>query len=154
MPRWCHGLVATSALALWRDPGDRLVPVIRVAALAVAACSVAIVALGSSIGPGMGSEAVALLVAAAIGAGGRTVLRTAVMELVHRRVDTTNSVRVMTLIDVVGSTSFQIGAFAAGLLIAASTGASGPVDPYRTWLLVTAAALLVVAARFRPLARG
>jgi hypothetical protein len=137
------GVVAS---ALWRDPGPHLVPLIRLAALVVAVCSAAIVALGS-VWPD--AVAAALLVTVAVGTAARTTMRTAVMELAHRRIDTSNSVRVMTMIDVVGSTAFQVGAFLAGFLIAASADAGGPIDPYEIWLLVTAAGLLVAAARFR-----
>ena len=108
-----------------------------------------IVAIGAPVGSNRSVGV--LLIAVCIGAAARTTLRTAVMELTHRRINTTNAVRVMTMIDVVGSTSFQVGAFFAGFLIAASAdGRSvGPVDPYQLWLLVTAALLALAAARFR-----
>lgn len=140
---------AVVASALWRDPGQRLIPLIRLSAGVVAACSLVIVATGA---PVESNRAVGvLLIAVGIGAAARTTLRTAVMELTHRRINTTNAVRVMTMIDVVGSTSFQVGAFFAGFLIAASADdrSVGPVDPYQLWLLVAAAGLVLAAARFR-----
>ncbi len=140
---------AVVASALWRDPGQRLIPLIRLSAGVVAAGSLVIVAIGAPVGSNRSVGV--LLIAVCIGAAARTTLRTAVMELTHRRINTTNAVRVMTMIDVVGSTSFQVGAFFAGFLIAASAdGRSvGPVDPYQLWLLVTAALLALAAARFR-----
>lgn len=135
------------ASALWRDPRHHLVTLIRVSAAVVAACSAAIVVLESPVESGVTISA--LLVVVAIGSAARTSMRTAIMELVHRRVDATNSVRVMTMVDVVGSTSFQVGGFLAGFLIAASVRSTSALDPYRIWLLITAGALVVAAARFR-----
>ena len=141
------GVVAS---LLWRDPKHRLIMLIRLASAGIAICSAVIVLLG----PVASTAAFAvLLVTVTLGTASRTALRTAVMELAHRRIDPTNSVRVMTMIDVVGSTSFQVGAFVAGFLIAAGTepAVSGlPVDPYQIWLLTTSVLLLAAAARFRP----
>jgi hypothetical protein len=141
-------LGAVVALALWRDPAHRLLPLLRVAAMVVAICTAIIVGLDKPVdsGPAVGI----LLGAAAVGSAARSTLRTGILELAHRRIDTSNSVRIMTMIDVVASTSFQVGAFVAGLLIAASIDSTAAVDPYQVWLLVSAAALVVAAARFRP----
>jgi hypothetical protein len=143
------------ASALWRDPGHRLIPIIRAAAAVVAICSIIIVALD---GPDRRPAVITLFVAITVGAAARTTLRAGIMELAHRRIDTTNSVRVMTMIDVVGSTSFQVGAFVAGFLIAASRNPAntldlntgvGSLDLYELWLLATAVILVLVATRFR-----
>lgn len=140
-------LGAVVASARWRNPGDRLINRIRLSAGVVAACSFGIVILGRPIDGVLAATGLLGLVAA--GSAARTTLRIGVMELAHRRIDTTNSVRIMTLFDVVGSTSYQVGAFAAGFLIASSVDRSGPIDAYQAWLLATSVALLVAAARFR-----
>ena len=137
------------ASGLWRDPGDRLVPLLRIGAGMVGVCSILLVLIDT---PVESNVAVGwLLGVVVVGAAARTVLRIAVMELAHRRITNKNAVRVMTLLDVVGSTSFQVGAFFVGFLIAASAdGRSvGPVDPYQLWLLITAVGLVLAAARFR-----
>ncbi len=145
-------LGSITASALWRDPGRRLIPLIRLSAVVVAACSVVLALIESPVQSDR--TVIVLLVAIVIGAAARTIMRTAIMELAHRRIDPTNAVRVMTLIDVVGSTSFQVGAFIAGFLIAASIGSGDALDLYRIWLLITTVALLVAASRFRATVRG
>lgn len=136
------------ASASWRDPGHRLVTVIRVGAIVVAICSVGIVAIG---GPIESTTAgVILLAVVTIGAAARSTMRVGIMELAHRRITAANSVRVMTLFDVVGSTTFQLGFFVAGFLISASTGSTAAVDAYQLWLLLTAVYLMVAVFRLRP----
>jgi hypothetical protein len=61
-----------------------------------------------------------------------------------------NTVRAFTLIDVVASTSLQVGLLVSGLLITASTDAGvGLADPYRAFVVVTSAATIPAILWFR-----
>ena len=138
------------ASLLWRDPGSRLITVIRASAVLSALCTVALVTLEAPINAGAG--ALMLLALAIAGSAARSVTMTGIMELIHRRIDTTNSVRVMTMIDVIGSTTAQLNLFVAGFLIASSgTGGSVMVglDVHQVWIVVMAVVLLVAVARLR-----
>ena len=145
-------LAAGSILAslLWRDPGNALIPVIRAAAVGTAICTAALVALD---GPLEGGRApIVLLALAVFGSAFRSAAMTGIMELIHRRIDTTNSVRVMTMIDVIGSTSAQLNLFVAGFLIAASAGGStlaAGLDSYQVWIVAMAGVLMLATARLR-----
>lgn len=134
---------AIAASALWTDFGPRLISVVRSGALATAMVSIGLVALGGPI-EGTGPAA-AFLILAALGGAAMTFFRTGVFEMAHRRIDETNSVRIMTIIDVIGSTTAQLGMFVVGFLIAASEDSSAAVDPYEWWL-IGSAALAVLAA--------
>ena len=136
--------------ALWRDPGERIFVVLRMAAVATAACSVGIALVPrpiESFGPS-GALVMTLIVA---GSASRSIVNIGLMELAHRRVDSRNSVRVMTMFDVIGSTSFQLGFFVAGFLIAASQTDGAAMDPYQWWLVATGVLFAVAVARLRPL---
>lgn len=114
---WQAGLVllaATSALAVVRAPVDGT------------------------------AEQVATLVALAVAAAATSTVLMAVLERAHQDVDEATSVRALTLLDVVASTSLQIGLLIGGLLISASIGRTDWVlDPYRIWLVAGTAALAV-----------
>ena len=105
--------------ALWRDPGDRIFVVLRTAAVGTAVCSIGVAVIPRPIDSFglLGALVMALIV---VGSASRSIVNIGLMELAHRRVDSRNSVRVMTMFDVIGSTSFQLGFFLAGFLIAAS----------------------------------
>ncbi len=138
------------ASAAWRDPGDRLITVIRSGAVVVAVCSAALAAID---GPIETDTSGAILFAIlAVGSAGTAVIRIGIMELLHRRVNTENSVKVMTMVDVIGSTTFQAGFFVAGFLIAASVDSTSRLDPYQIWILATAVVMLAAIARLRPTA--
>ncbi len=141
-------LAAGSIIAplLWRDVGSQLNTVLVGAALAAAASVVAFVLLPNPVGSD--GWPVALLMVAVLAVASVSVFRIASMEFVHRQVDTSSLVRVMTLLDVVGSTTSQLGLFAAGMLIEASWSGRfdiGPeqLDPYRLWLLLASAVMVV-----------
>jgi hypothetical protein len=53
------------------------------------------------------------------------------LELAHQHSTTATSVRLLTVFDVVASTSMQLGLLAAGVLISASVTTSWPIDPYQ-----------------------
>lgn len=140
-----------AASLLWRDPGRHVLTAIRIGALLTAVCTIGLATMDGPITTTAGAGV--LLVVTAIGSAARNVTGTASMELVHRRIDTTNSVQVMTMLDVIGSTTFQLNLFVAGFLIAA-TAATSPFevlgfDAFQLWILVMAAVELIAAARLR-----
>ncbi len=151
------GVIVPSAL--WRDVGQRLNVVLVTAAIAVATSVITFVSLPNPIGLDSWPVAVMLMVAVSAVAS-LSVFRIAAMEYVHRQVDQSNLLRVMTLIDVVGSTSAQLGLFAAGVLIEATRSGrvivdSFELDPYRLWLIfgslmLVTSTLLLVAGSPRP----
>lgn len=135
------------ASSLWRDPRERLLDVIRIGAGVTALCSLGIAFLT---GPITSDEAaIFLLVVVVIGSAARSMMRLGIMELAHRRIDETNSVRVMTMFDVIGSTSFQVGFFIVGFLISASVGWTGRFNPFQIWLMLTAVVLVLAIGRLR-----
>jgi hypothetical protein len=95
---------------------------------------------------GVGAQATLLAVTALMAAGSTTV-RVAMLESVHRIVTHATSVRSFTLLDVVASSSLQVGLFIGGWLITAST--PGGIDAYRAFVIGTTA---VAAATVRMVA--
>jgi hypothetical protein len=86
-----------------------------------------------------------ILLATALTAIGVTTTRVALVEQAHREVTMTTAVRIFTMLDVIASTSLQVGLLAAGFLITAATSTTGwIVDPYQL-LVITAAATTVLA---------
>lgn len=139
------------AALLWRDPGRHVLVAIRAGAVLTAVCTIGLVTMGGPITTTTGAGL--LFALAVVGSAARNVTGTASMELVHRRIDTTNSVRVMTMLDVIGSTTAQLNMFVAGFLIAATAAASrfefAGLDVYQLWILVMAVAEVAAAARLR-----
>ncbi len=142
------GIVAS---LLWRDPGRHVLAAIRSGAVLTAVCTVGLATMNGPLTTTSGTGLLFLL--AAVGSAARNVTGTASMELMHRRIDTTNSVRVMTMLDVIGSTTFQLNLFVAGFLIAATAVASPfeilGLDVYQLWILMMAAVEVTAAARLR-----
>ena len=138
------GGIVTSAL--WRDPGRHLVAVLKVATLAYAACSITVAFLQPETSTWMG---LLTLMTLSMGTAARAVVSIGIEELTHRRVDEANSVKVMTMSDVIGSTSFQLGFFIAGFLVAASVGSTTAINPYQVWLIATAILLVATVSRLR-----
>lgn len=131
------GIIASS---LWRDPGGHIGRVLRLGAIGFAACSAAI-----AVYPEPRDErslGVLLVVVLVLGSAARSLIRTALVEELHRRVDVQNSVRVMTMMDVIGSSTFQLGFFVAGFLIGSSEGSAATIDAFQVWLLATSAVLI------------
>ena len=96
----------------------------------------------------------ATLALALVAAAALTTVRLALLEVAHRSVDERSSVRAFTLLDVVASTSLQIGLLAGGLLVAASSSASHwTVDPYRIYVVVCTGLAFVAVGRLRPATR-
>lgn len=134
---------AASMLALlaWR-PTD--VDVSRRALLAAVAALVTTGAIPLVPSPVSTTAAQATILAiTAILAITNTIVRVAMLETAHRAVTSSNSVRAFTVLDVVASTSLQLGLLLAGLLITASKATTTwPLDPYQLFIIITA----VVAA--------
>ena len=91
----------------------------------------------------------------ATAAAGTTLIRVATLEQIHRAVRSIDSVRTFTVLDVVASTSVQVGLLVAGPVIAASAPGSH-VDPYRVLVAAAAAATLgaTLHAARRPAGRA
>lgn len=88
-----------------------------------------------------------ILAATAVTALGVTTTRIALLEQAHRAVNATTTVRTFTMLDVVASTSLQVGLLAAGFLITAATSTtSWLADPYQI-LIIAAAAMTVIATQ-------
>ena len=86
-----------------------------------------------------------------VSAAALTTVRLALLEVAHRSIDERSSVRAFTLLDVVASTSLQIGLLAGGLLVAASSSASDwVVDPYRIYVVVCTAMAFVAIGSCEP----
>ena len=134
------------AAALWRDPGTSLIIVIKASAVVLAGCSVLIALIGRDVSTRTG---IGLLAIITFGSAARSVMSIGIGELAQRRIDETNAVAVMTVFDVIASTSFQLGFFVAGFLVAASERSSSALNPYQLWLIVTALLLVTAILRLR-----
>ena len=122
---------------LWRPIEGDLRPRARLGAAGLVLGTGALVAL--PITSGDGAVDVAGLVAYALAIASRSILLTAILELLHRSLVAHNTVRVLTVLDVVASSSVQAGLFLGGLLVTASaTVALGPTDPYQLFVLAIA----------------
>ena len=88
------------------------------------------------------AQVVLLAATAIIGAAGTTV-RVAMLETAHRTVNAANSVRAFTVLDVVASTSLQVGLLASGFLIAGSARSTWPVDPYLSFVIAGSVAAVI-----------
>jgi hypothetical protein len=141
-------VASMAALLAWRSTdGD----VTRRALVASTATLVAAVGVALLDGPvDSRAQQAVVVVATALVAGGTTTVRIAMLEAAHRVVRPANTVRAFTLIDVVASTSLQVGLLLSGLLITASadTGA-GFADPYRGFVVFTSAATIPTILWFR-----
>ncbi|MGK5532100.1 hypothetical protein [Streptomyces sp. URMC 129] len=88
------------------------------------------------------AEQVVTVVALAVASAANLTILLAMLERAHGDIDEATSVRALTLLDVVASTSLQVGLFIGGLLVSASIDrADWPLDPYRIWLVAGTAAV-------------
>jgi MFS family permease len=134
---------AMAAMLAWRPTDGDVSRRALLAAIVTLAGTCSIVLVRGP-DPGGAGQAV-VLTATALSGAGVTTTRIALLELVHRSVDSATAVRVFTVLDVVASTSLQVGLVAAGFLItAAASTSTWPADPYQ--LLIIAAAIATVAA--------
>jgi hypothetical protein len=134
---------ALVAAATWRTTdADPALRGLRASGVVVAA-TVAIAAISAPVtGP---VEAIVCVAAFAAGAAATTTVLLALMERAHQTIDNDTSVRALTVLDVVASTSMQVGLLAGGFLVAASEDRTDwLLDPYLLYLM--AGGLAVVAA--------
>ncbi len=137
-----------AALA-WRPTGAGLMIRARVAAAALVAAGVALAVIPVPVEHR--AAQVATLAITVVAAAALTTVRLALLEVAHRSIDERSSVRAFTLLDVVASTSLQIGLLAGGLLVAASSSASDwVVDPYRIYVVVCTALAFVAIGTCEP----
>ncbi|MEZ5343346.1 MAG: hypothetical protein R2706_18480 [Acidimicrobiales bacterium] len=130
------------AAALWRPAVSGLAGRARLGAIVVLGCSLALVPLNKPL-HGSASEAIVIGILVAATAAG-TIVRTALLEMVHMRSNETTSVAALTRLDVIASTCMQVGFLAAGFLIELSVDSTWRVDPFQL-SLIAGGALLVVA---------
>ena len=142
-------LAGSLAAALaWRPTSAGLMVRARVAAAALVAAGVALAVIRTPVEHRIAqfaTLAITLVAGAAL-----TTVRMALLEVAHRSIDESSSVRAFTLLDVVASTSLQTGLLAGGLLVAASSRAADwAVDPYRIYVVVCTALAFVAIGRLR-----
>lgn len=128
------------AAAFWRSSHTNLGRFAWQAGLVLLAATVALAFVRAPV-DGTAAQVVTIVTLAVASAANLTILL-ALLERAHQDVDEATSVRALTLLDVVASTSLQIGLFIGGLLVSASIyWADWPVDPYRVWLVAGTAAV-------------
>lgn len=138
-------LASVVALISWRPTTGSVTRRALGASVLALIASCAIVLLpGGSPGP---VGLVGILLVTAVASGGATTVRIALIEQTHRIVPRSDAVRVFTTLDVVASTSLQIGLLGGGLLISASAAtASWPIAPYEA-VVIIAGGLAVASTR-------
>jgi hypothetical protein len=128
--------------ASWRSSHTNLGRYAWQAGLVLLVATVALAVVRAPI-QGTAAQVVTIVALAVASAANLTILMT-LLERAHQDVDEATAVRAMTLLDIVASTSMQIGLFIGGLLVSISVDrAHWPLDPYRIWLVVGAAAVAV-----------
>jgi hypothetical protein len=134
-----------AALA-WRPTGAGLIVRARLAGAALVGTAVVLATIPSPVEHR--AAQLATLAVALVGAAALSTVRLALIELAHRSIDEHSSVRAFTLLDVVASTSLQLGLLAGGLLVALSAStADWVVDPYRIYLVVLTGLALAAIGR-------
>ncbi len=141
------GAIVTSLL--WRHTDTGLGRRARWGSVALVICVGGFLVLDAPVNTR--AEQVTFVAATAGSMAAITVIRLAILELVHASLTDAHTVRALPVFDVVASTSAQIGFLAAGLLIAASETSDWLVDPYRLYLGVMAVLLAAAVARLRPI---
>jgi len=130
------------AAALWRPAVSGLLRRARVGAIVLLACAVALVPMNKPV-TDTASELVTYAILIGAAAAG-TVVRMALLEMAHARSNESNSVAVLTRLDVIASTCMQLGFLAAGFLIERSVDSTWVADPFQLSLI--GAGVLLVAA--------
>ena len=126
---------SVAVATLWRPTTGDLLPRARLAAAALVLMAVVFVATPAP--GGSGGLVVVVVVAYGLAVAARDVILLAGLELVHRGVSSRSSVRTMTFLDVIESTSLQLMLFTAGLLITWTAAVDlGPADAYRVSVLI------------------
>jgi len=134
---------ALGASALWRATSADVTGRARVGVL-VSAAAVAALATIRPPADGLIEQAV-LVVAFGVAAAATSTAMMAMMELTHRVIDHDTAVRAMTIYDVIGSSSMQLGLLVGGVLVSFSVArADWALDPYRIYLAALAGLTIVV----------
>jgi hypothetical protein len=145
------GGALVAALA-WRPATGELGGRARASGAVLLASSIALCVVQSPID---GNAAAALVIAATVvSAAAISSLGLALLELMHRTVHQATAVRAFTVLDVVESTSLQLGLLAGGVLTTLSSQGAR-VDVYRAGLVsstLVALALVIATTRRRPTA--
>jgi hypothetical protein len=128
----------------WR-PTTRLLARAQAGTTILLCCALALSVIPRPVS-GMASAIAVIVVVVVAGASGAAI-RLSLLEVAHSLSTFQNSVRVLTMVDVVGSTSSQLGFLAAGYLIGLSTDSTWLVDPFNLSLIAMPTMLLVVLTR-------
>ena len=137
-------LASVAALLAWRTTDGPLHRRANVGVLPVLLGSLALLVVDGAVDTGAERATVFILTAAM--AGGATYTRVALLEAAHRTVDADSSVRSFTYLDVVASSALQLGLFAGGLLVTASSVSAGP-DAFVLFVVVTTVAATATVVR-------
>lgn len=141
-------IAAMIAMLAWR-PTERDVSGRAMAAGVITLAGACSVVLVQGPDPSRTGQAI-ILSATVLTAIGVTTTRIALLELTHREVNTATAVRVFTMLDVIASTSLQVGLLASGFLITAATSTTGwIVDPYQLLIIAAAATTVLATQRLR-----
>lgn len=133
------------AAATWRTTRGDLTPRALRAGLVLVAAALGLAAVRAPVTNR--AEQVATLLAFATAAAATATIMLALLERAHHEIDNETSVKAFTILDVVASTSLQLGLLIGGFLVSASVGrASWPIDPYRIYVLIGAAAVSIALA--------
>lgn len=137
-----------AALLAWKPTDGDVTRRALIAAGVTLAAAASIAMLDGPIGSSA-QQAIVVGATAAM-AGGATTARLAMLEATHRVITPANTVRAFTLLDVVASTSLQVGLLISGFLITASAHtAMSLTDPYRAFVLVATATTVPAILWFR-----
>ena len=137
-------LASVAALLAWRTTEGPLHRRANVGVLLVLLGSLTLLTISGTVDTG--AERAAAFVLTATMAGGATYTRVALLETAHRTVDTDSSVRSFTYLDVVASSALQLGLFAGGMLVTASSVTNGP-DPFVSFVIATTIAATATVIR-------
>lgn len=133
------------AAASWRASRVDLARFAFRAGLVLVAATVALALVRTPVDGG--AEEVVTVLALAVASASTLTILMALLEQAHQDVDHANSVKALTVLDVVASTSMQVGLLIGGLLVSASIDRHDwPLDPYRGWLVAGTAAVALSLA--------
>ena len=144
-------IAAVAALLAWRTTDGPIGRRAMAGALVVLAGSLSLPAIGQPVEKVVQQGAVLAVTAAMT--GGMTYASIALLESAHRLVVHGSSVRDFTILDVVDSSSLQLGLFIGGLLVSASAGDTR-WTPYVVFVIMTTLlATAVICGTTRLIAR-
>jgi len=144
----CQTLTSMVVLLAWRpttrDVGQRAWHAVVV----TVGAAVLIAVLRSPVNDSFSQAAI---IAGTVLISGSTMLATiALLELAHRTVTMYDAVRAFTLLDVVASTTLQVGLLVGGVLVTASASTTHwLLDPYRLYVLLCAVGAVAAMQRLR-----